>query len=233
MTPHLVTAFTAPTTAPEPPRIARELRVAPWPDPVVERTGLDPRSRYVESFWLPILGPSTILLFRRLAQRLERSPEGFTMSGDEMARSLGLAGIGGRHSPFRRAIERGARHGFCRVRPEALLVRTKVGALSRQQVARLHPELQALHRCWEADPADWARREIVAAAQADGSELLAMGHDPAGAEAVLGAAGTHPALASWATRSRPTQPAAGDPVPSDSRRASSVRTPNPVAPLAR
>jgi hypothetical protein len=33
------------------------LRVLPWPDPVIDQVGYDPRSRYVERFWLGILGP--------------------------------------------------------------------------------------------------------------------------------------------------------------------------------
>ena len=34
------------------------LAVVAWPDPVVERFGHAPRSVYVETYWLPILGPS-------------------------------------------------------------------------------------------------------------------------------------------------------------------------------
>lgn len=37
----------------------RVLRIQPWPDPVVDDHGHDPRSAYVERFWLPVLGPST------------------------------------------------------------------------------------------------------------------------------------------------------------------------------
>jgi hypothetical protein len=36
------------------------LRVEPWPDPVIDEVGHDPRSSYVETFWLPVLGPTTI-----------------------------------------------------------------------------------------------------------------------------------------------------------------------------
>jgi hypothetical protein len=35
------------------------LPVRPWPDPVIDALGHDPRSAYVERFWLGILGPST------------------------------------------------------------------------------------------------------------------------------------------------------------------------------
>ncbi|MGH9299637.1 MAG: hypothetical protein ACRDZT_06945 [Acidimicrobiales bacterium] len=36
------------------------LRVEAWPDPVVDEIGHDPRSSYVEIFWLPVLGPPNI-----------------------------------------------------------------------------------------------------------------------------------------------------------------------------
>jgi hypothetical protein len=36
------------------------LRVEAWLDPVIDEVGHDPRSAYVEEFWLPILGPTTI-----------------------------------------------------------------------------------------------------------------------------------------------------------------------------
>ena len=45
--------------APDPAEesLPRRLRVEPWADPVVDHLGHDPRSAYVEQFWLPILGP--------------------------------------------------------------------------------------------------------------------------------------------------------------------------------
>jgi hypothetical protein len=36
------------------------LRVEPRPDPVIDEAGHDPRPAYVETFWLPILGPSNV-----------------------------------------------------------------------------------------------------------------------------------------------------------------------------
>jgi hypothetical protein len=36
------------------------LRVEPRHDPVIDEVGYDPRSDYVEKFWLPVLGPTTI-----------------------------------------------------------------------------------------------------------------------------------------------------------------------------
>ncbi len=42
------------------------LPVRPWPDGVIDALGHDPRSLYVERFWLGILGPSTTWLLRFL-----------------------------------------------------------------------------------------------------------------------------------------------------------------------
>ncbi len=39
---------------------AASLHIRPWPDPVIDRLGHDPRSAYVERFWLGVLGPSTL-----------------------------------------------------------------------------------------------------------------------------------------------------------------------------
>jgi len=78
------------------------LTITPWADPVIDTLGHDPRSPYVEQFWLAILGPSTTWLLRRLAAGLEASPAGFELDLDETARSLGLGTRGGRNAPFMR-----------------------------------------------------------------------------------------------------------------------------------
>jgi hypothetical protein len=35
------------------------IAIRPWPDEVIDAVGHDPRSAYVERFWLGVLGPST------------------------------------------------------------------------------------------------------------------------------------------------------------------------------
>src|SRR3977135_3772455 len=85
---------------------AQTLTIRPWPDPVIDAVGHDPRSTYVEHFWLGILGPSTTWLMRRLAAGLETHPAGFPLPLSDTARALGLGDKGGRHSPFMRALSR-------------------------------------------------------------------------------------------------------------------------------
>ncbi|HZB70494.1 MAG TPA: hypothetical protein VE395_00045, partial [Acidimicrobiales bacterium] len=65
-----------------------DLHVRPWPDPVIDAVGVDPRSAYVERFWLGILGPSTTWLLRRLAAGLEAEPAGFSLSLVELGEDV-------------------------------------------------------------------------------------------------------------------------------------------------
>ena len=53
---------------------ADTLRIVRWDDPVLDAIGHDPRSSYVERFWLSLLGPCTTFLIRRIARRWRWSP---------------------------------------------------------------------------------------------------------------------------------------------------------------
>jgi hypothetical protein len=128
------------------------ISVRPWPDPVIDSVGHDPRSRYVEQFWLGVLGPSTTWLLRRLAAELEAQPAGFELSLADTARSLGLGDKGGRHSPFVRALGRCVQFELAKPDGDAALsVRRKIPPLSRRQVIRLPAGLQEAHARWQED----------------------------------------------------------------------------------
>jgi hypothetical protein len=130
------------------------LRIVPWPDEILDRFGHDPRSSYVEQYWLAVLGPSTTWLLRRLAAGLDACPDGFDLSLEDTARSLGLGSRGGRHSPLLRSLDRTIQFEAARSdRPGVLAVRRRLPPLSRRQVARLPPALQAAHEsCQERRP---------------------------------------------------------------------------------
>jgi hypothetical protein len=128
------------------------LCIRPWSDDVVDKLGFDPRSAYAEDFWLPILGPSTTWLLRRLAAGFEYSPGGFGLDLAETARSLGLGDRTGQHSPFVRSLNRTVQFGLARVSgPEELSVRRRLPQLGRAQLLRLSPALQARHAAWQAE----------------------------------------------------------------------------------
>jgi hypothetical protein len=128
---------------------AETLSIRPWPDPVIDQVGHDPRSAYVERFWLGILGPSTTWLLRRMATGLEAEPGGFDLDLAETARSLGLGGEG-RHSPFLRALGRCCQFELALPGEDGVLaVRRKLPPLSRRQIQRLPEALQHEHARWQ------------------------------------------------------------------------------------
>lgn len=136
----------------------RTLVVEPWPDPVIDALGHDPRSAYVETFWLGILGPSTTWLLRRLAGALEQAGGRFDLEVSEATRALGLGGRSGRNSPFWRSIERLQRFELARTAPSGVLaVRRKIPPLNRRQVAHLPLSLQERHRALQEGTRDGGR----------------------------------------------------------------------------
>lgn len=123
------------------------LTIRPWPDPVIDSLGHDPRSRYVEDFWLGILGPSTTWLMRRVVASFEASPAGFELPLADTARCLGLGDKGGRNSPFMRALSRLVQFDLAQHQgDDVLAVRRKVPPLNRRQVQRLPACLQVAHQ---------------------------------------------------------------------------------------
>lgn len=117
-----------------------------WDDPIVEALGHEARSLYVETFWLPILGPSTTWLLRRLAACLEASPDGCAVNLAETSRALGLGDRSGRNAPFMRTIARSIDFEMARVAgPRALAVRTTLPPLARRHLARLPQSLRDEH----------------------------------------------------------------------------------------
>src|SRR5260221_8242746 len=130
--------------------LAPRLTVRPWPDEVIDRLGHDPRSAYVERFWLPLLGPSSVLLLRRLAAELDENPSEVSLPMEGTARSLGLAATRGRGSTFVRTVERCRQFQLVHVEADGctLLARRKLPPLNRGQVGRLPDDLRAEHDRW-------------------------------------------------------------------------------------
>jgi len=173
------------------------LEIHPWPDAVIDAIGHDPRSSYVETYWLGILGPSTTWLLRRLARGLEREPSGFTLQLDDTARALGLATASSKHSAFARALSRCVQFGLAQQRGEDVLaVRRKVPPLNRRQVERLPDDLQQSHKEWQqaqlGGPSVEAQRRR---SRQLALSLLELGEDIETAERQLQRWRFHPAMA--------------------------------------
>ncbi len=178
-----------------------QLYIRSWDDPIVDRIGHDPRSGYVEQFWLGILGPSTIWLLRHCRHELDRSPNGFVLDLGDTAGALGLGHKGGRNSPLVRSIARAAR--FDAARPAGLgelEVRRRLPPLNRGQLARLPPLLQRRHQAFVdgAESGDAATLERRARRLALG--LVQCGDGVDAAELQLGQWRFHPSVAAAAVR---------------------------------
>jgi len=138
-------------TAPQPTRLP-PLLVVPWADPVCDQLGIDPRSAYVERFWLPLLGPTSTWLLRRFAVEFDRQPDGFSLATEDVARSIGIGTKGGRSGPFHRAIDRCVRFGCIQHAEHGILaVRRRLPPLSGAQVQRLPRHLRSGHDDWQRE----------------------------------------------------------------------------------
>lgn len=121
-----------------------------WEDPVVERFGHDPRSRYCERFWLPVLGPSTVCLIRHLVARLEEEPEHCRVDLAEVARAIGLGERPGRSGPFARTLSRAVDFDMARLHASTIAVRRRMPPLPRRHLARLPAAARAEHEALTA-----------------------------------------------------------------------------------
>ncbi len=160
------------------------LLVVAWRDPVVDALGFDPRSSYVERFWLPLLGPTSTWLLRRMATEFDTHPEGFSLDAADCARSIGIGNRGGRNGPFHRSIERCIRFGVARREDHGIIgVRSRIPPLTRIQATRLPRHLEGEHRRWQQDQ---GRRTTHPASDAHATRLarslLDVGASPADVE---------------------------------------------------
>ena len=195
------------------------LPVRPWPDSVIDALGHDPRSAYVERFWLGILGPSTTWLLRYMANRLDAAPEGFDLDLASTAQALGLGSKGGRHSPFMRALSRCCQFDVAEARSDGTLaVRRKLPPLTRRQVLRLSPELIAAHQAWqESELLTPAHEQQRRRSRRLALSLIELGEDAQAAEEQLARWRFHPVLcreaAAWAAERHQQSMQAGDAEP--------------------
>lgn len=133
-------------------QLDRLVIIRPWPDPVVESIGFEPRSRYVEMFWLGVLGPSATWLLRRIVDGLDSYPDGYELDLVETALGMGLVFTPGRHGPFSRALQRCVLFGIATNTGDGLAIRRRVPPLAARHLDRLPEHLRVAHREWMRTP---------------------------------------------------------------------------------
>ncbi len=122
-----------------------EVMLIPWFDRRTDAFGHDPRSTYVEHFWLATLGPSTTWFLRGCADLLDDT--GCTrVNLRETARILGIGHEGGSRSAMARTVARACRFRAARsVGSSTLAVRVRLPQLSQRQLQRLPKSMQRRH----------------------------------------------------------------------------------------
>jgi hypothetical protein len=171
------------------------IAVRPWPDPVIDTLGHDPRSLYVETFWLPTLGPTSLLLLRHLAGRFDERPDGVELDVASTAQRLGLGHRDGTSSPLVRSLARLEQFDLACPADDGYAVRRSIPPVNRRHVRRLPDELQAEHDAWaEARLAEPPLEAVRRRARRMALGLLEQGDDLDRAERALHAVGFHPAL---------------------------------------
>lgn len=132
------------------------LRVVPLTDSVIDRVGVSVADPYVETYWLPILGPSALWALRRIGGWLTECPDGFDMPHLRLAAELGLGHRDGRQSPMIRTLARLVMFDMAAITAnDELAVRRFVPPLPRRFTLRLPGHLAARH---EAEVAEVARQ---------------------------------------------------------------------------
>src|SRR5579862_2611477 len=131
------------------PQMPAAIRVTPWPDPVLDVLGHDPRSWYAETFWLPTLGPTALLLMRHLADRFEQTPDGVELPIADTAAALGLGPREGQNSPLVKSLGRLRQFDLaCNEDDTTIAVRRSLPPVQRRHVRRLPVAVQARLAEW-------------------------------------------------------------------------------------
>lgn len=145
----------APATTPQPidtdghTPAGTVIHIRPWIDAVIDENGYDPRSRYVERFWLGVLGPTATWLLRRLVADFGQHPDGYDIDLCDTARAMGLSYSVGRSSPFAKALQRCVMFGLAHQTSDGMAVRRRVPTVAHRHLRRMPDSLQREHESWE------------------------------------------------------------------------------------
>lgn len=197
---HTITSTATPSTSSRGrPTFPRRATIRPWIDATVDQRGHDPRSLYVEQFWLGVLGPTSTWLLRRLVAGLDEHPSGYLADFDELAGGLGLSTVKGRTSPFGRALHRCVMFDAARPLRDGTVgweVRRRLPTVAQRHLRRLPVDVQRMHAEWDHSVASYSGIER---AHRLATAMVEAGDDPALVERQLVAVGVSPHAASMVT----------------------------------
>ena len=124
--------------------------IRPWIDPLVDEIGHDPRSLYVERFWLGVLGPTATWVLRRLTAGLADHHDGYCIDLASTAKAMGLSFNPGRSSPFSKALQRCTMFGLAHQTSDGFAVRRRIPTVAHRHLRRMPDSVRDEHDRWES-----------------------------------------------------------------------------------
>jgi hypothetical protein len=119
------------------------VRFEPWTEPHFTQWGFAARSSYAETFWLPVLGPSSLVLACSVTAGFDTQHGAFEITIDDQAAAIGLS-----PGQLRRVIERLISFGLAKRTPAAVVLRTHWPVIERGALHQLPAPLRRLHGDW-------------------------------------------------------------------------------------
>ncbi|MYG94536.1 MAG: hypothetical protein F4138_06035 [Acidimicrobiia bacterium] len=133
------------TFRPQSSQLSSSLWIEPWQDNITEQTGHDPRSLYVEQYWLSVIGPTATWFMRYVAHEFDRYPNGFELSVPEISLQLGVSPKCGNRSGLHRTLERLVVFRLAAQGHAGFAVRRQLPHLNNAQIRRLPQHLKRSH----------------------------------------------------------------------------------------
>lgn len=127
------------------PSLPSSLWIEPWRDLITEENGHDPRSRYVEQFWLGTVGPTAVCLLRHIANEFDNSPDGFELPVTATALQLGISPKSGSRGGLPRTLHRLVMFRLASESHAGYAIRRRLPFLNNSQLRRLPQHLQRSH----------------------------------------------------------------------------------------
>jgi hypothetical protein len=126
----------------------------PWADPIVDRYDQAPEGTFSRLAWLPLIGPSSWLIWGTLAAQLRHDPT-VTWNLAELAAAHGLGRSTGTRSAIGRTLTRMAMFPILgTLEPGQYLVRLTAPPMSRGMLTKLPDHVAEMHRqIYQAPPA--------------------------------------------------------------------------------
>ena len=123
------------------------LTFEPWADPDIDRFDSKPTGAYSRMAWLPIVGPSSWLIWGTLAAHLRREPQ-LDWELTSLAEAHGINQGPGQHGMVRRSLRRLEHFRLLDPleEPDHYLVRLTAPPVSERQLERLPNFVGEVHR---------------------------------------------------------------------------------------